>query len=120
MEGSAAVALRAGLLGLGLLLPALGAAAERTVSRADWSAPATLEAAAARPLFHETLADYLAEPGNWVRIAHGGGASGSAWAHDVLGWLVALGVPGDQVQLDPAVVAEGRLALSVHARGERL
>lgn len=120
MEGSAALALRRGLvMAVCALLPAAGTAAERTVTRADWSAPATVEAAASRPALNGVLAAYLGERGQWVRIAHGGDSRGSAWAGEVRGWLVALGIPGERIRLDPGMASPDQLVLDVHAEDER-
>jgi hypothetical protein len=102
-----------------VLLPAAGTAAERTVARADWSAPATVEAAARRPALNGVLAAYLGERGQWVRIAHGGDTRGSAWAAEVRGWLVALGIPGQRIRMDPGMASPDQLVLDVHAEGEQ-
>jgi hypothetical protein len=101
------------------LLPAAGMAAERTVARADWSAPATVEAAARRPALNRVLAAYLEKPGQWVRIAHDGEAPGSSWAGEVRGWLVALGIPGQRIRMDPGMASPDQLVLDVHAEGEQ-
>ena len=125
MEGSAALALRGKLtIGPALLLvlavgPARAAGESHALTRAEWAAPATVEAAARHPALNGLLADFLARPGGWVRIAHGGGARGSAWAHEVQGWLVALGVPGERLRMDPGMAPKGELRLMAYDEGER-
>jgi hypothetical protein len=96
------------------------AASEQVLAGAEWQSPATIEEAAARPALHRTVAAYLAESGGWVRIAHAGGARGSAWAHEVRAWLIALGVPGAHIQIDPGMAEAEHLRLAVHAEAGRL
>ena len=110
------------LTGVLLLMAATARAAvsEEVLAGADWRPPETVEAAAARPPLNRTLAAYLAGSGRWVRIAHSGGAEGSAWAQEVRSWLTALGIPGARIQIDPGMAEPGRLRLAVHEEGERL
>ena len=112
-----ALALMAGLL---LAASAAGAAEEQVLAERQWQDPATIEAAAARPALHQTVATYLATDDAWVRVAHAGGARGSAWAHEVRNWLIALGVPGARIQIDPGMAERAHLRLAVHQRGDRL
>lgn len=93
---------------------------EEVVAAGDWKAPATVEEAAARPALNRTLSAYLAEPGRWVRLAHAGGAEGSAWAQDMRAWLITLGIPANRIRIDPGMTEPARLSLTVHAEGERL
>jgi len=119
MEGPVALALIRALLLAGVLLPAGGMAAERAISREGWSAPATVEAAVHRLALNGLLEEFLEEPGRWVRIAHGGDTRGSAWAAEVRGWLVALGIPGQRIRMDPGMASPDQLVLDVHAEGEQ-
>lgn len=100
--------------------PAPAGGSERVIAGSDWQSPATVEEAAARPALHETVGAYLAEGDGWVRIAHSGGAEGSEWAHRARSWLIALGVPGAHIQIDPGMAEPGRLRLAVHSGKDRL
>ena len=82
--------------------------------------PETAEAAAQRPALTATVAEYLGHAQAEVDIAHPGGAAGSAWAHRVQQWLVAFGVPSDDIRVTPGATAPGRLALSVEKGEEGL
>ena len=121
MARPAALALRGTgpALALWAATPA-GAAEVHLLRQAGWRAPTTVAEAAARPALSGTLAAFVADDGQWVRLAHGGGAAGSDWAHEVRAWLVTLGIPGDRMQLDPGMADPGRLRLTVHAGEERL
>lgn len=118
MERRAALA----LTGVLLLVAATSRAAvsEEVVAAGKWEAPTTVEEAAARPALNRTLAAYLAEPGRWIRLAHAGGAEGSAWAQEMRAWLITLGIPANRIQIDPGMTEPARLSLTVHAEGERL
>lgn len=107
-----------GGMAVGLLLVAgsLPAAEEQVLQRQAWENPGTLEEAARRPALSETLAAFVADPQGRVHIAHGGGARGSAWGHEIRAWLIALGIPGDRIQLEPGLAPSGELRLS--PRGE--
>lgn len=107
----------------GLLLAATGTHAtvsEEVVDRTAWEPPATIEEAAARPALHRTVAAFLGDASRWVRIAHAGGARGSAWASDIRAWLIALGIPGSRIQIDPGMAERAHLRLAIHEEGERL
>ena len=104
---------------LALAAPAAWAAEPRVLQRSD-GVPETAEAAAQRPALMETVQAYLAKETAVLHIAHPGGASGSAWAHEVRNWLVALGVPGARIQIDPGMAERAHLRLAVHQRGDRL
>lgn len=112
-----ALALMAALL---LAAPGVRAAGEQVLADRQWENPATIEAAAARPALHNTVATFLATDDAWVRVAHAGGARGSAWAHEVRNWLIALGIPGARIQIDPGMAERAHLRLAVHQRGDRL
>lgn len=115
-SGALARAGRGALVLAALLAGAPVAAETRAMARAD-GVPETAEAAAGRPALTDTVADYLDHDRAEVRIAHAGGAQGSAWAHRVRQWLVAFGVPGEDIRVDPGVTEAGRLALSVEEAG---
>ncbi|HKJ72275.1 MAG TPA: hypothetical protein VKA55_11025 [Gammaproteobacteria bacterium] len=117
MERRAALALSALLVLPG---PARAGDAEQVLSGADWKAPATVEAAASRPALRKTVAAYLGVEAGWVRIAHAGGARGSAWAHEVRAWLIALGIPGARIQIDPGMAERATLRLAVRTGEERM
>ncbi|MFB6261326.1 MAG: hypothetical protein ABEJ96_05210 [Thiohalorhabdaceae bacterium] len=118
MERRPALALTVALLPVALT--ARAAVSEEELAAAQWEAPATVEEAAARSALNQTLAAYLGEPGRWVRIAHAGGAEGSAWAQAMRAWLITLGIPGDRIQIDPGLTEPQRLSLTVHAEGDQL
>ncbi|MEF8792260.1 hypothetical protein [Thiohalorhabdus sp.] len=101
-------------------VPAQAAVSKEEVAASEWKAPASVEEAAARPALHRTLAAYLRKPGRWVRLAHAGGAAGSAWAQDMRSWLITLGIPADRIQIDPGLTDSGRLTLAVHEEGDQL
>jgi hypothetical protein len=108
------------LIALLLAAPVRADGPEQVLVRSDWTPPPTVEAAAARPALNRTVAAYLEREQGWVRLAHGGGARGSAWAHEVRAWLIALGIPGSHIRMDPGMADSGRLTLAVHAGGNRL
>ena len=113
------LALIRGVCGAALLLGlAAPAAAEDALLLArDRASPERLEEAVAHPVYNAVLERYLARKPAEVILAHAGGAEGSAWADAIRGWLVALGIPGPRIRMDPGVAEAGRMRIRVEGRG---
>ncbi|MFA9459288.1 hypothetical protein [Thiohalorhabdus methylotrophus] len=96
---------------------AMPAQAAETLKRDRWTGPETVEQAAGHPALNTLLSAYTGATGARVEVAHGGGARGSAWAHEVRGWLVALGIPSARIRLEPGITEPGTLRLAVREAG---
>lgn len=48
-----------------------------------------------------------------VNITYAGGDEGQLWAEELRGWLVALGIPGDQIKLRTGLQYRDRLMLEI-------
>ena len=54
-----------------------------------------------------------AQPESRILIHYPGGEEGSLWAHELLSWLVALGVPGSRIELAPGGIRKPALGIEL-------
>lgn len=105
------IGLLSGLLLSGTLL----AAASRPVyalSVADWTAPHNAQGVLALEPVTAAVRDWQAASASRLLIRYPAGEAGVAWAEELVGWLVALGVPRAQLAVQPGA-PPGRLLLGV-------
>jgi hypothetical protein len=95
--------MRAFLAGLALVtaLTATPARADTdsfTISAEAWALPRSGAALVQLPPLRGAVQDWLAHPGARIELVHAGSDVGNLWAGELQDWLVALGVPSDQVE----------------------
>lgn len=100
-----------------LLLFATSAMAEEwTLTASEWSRPRSGERVRAMQPVNEAInAWHAAGPDAIVLLRHSSGEEGSLWAAELKDWLVALGVPAEQVEIVPAGIPDDRLEIEVDA-----
>jgi hypothetical protein len=95
--------MRAFLAGLALVtaLTATPARADTdsfSISAEAWALPRSGAALVQLPPLRAAVQDWLAHAGARIVLVHAGSDVGSLWAGELQDWLVALGVPSDQVE----------------------
>lgn len=78
---------------------------------AEWAAPRRAEALAANKALAGLVQELEARPGRLLRIRHPGGDAGSGEAEALREALIALGVPGTRIRLEPAATENNRLLI---------
>jgi len=80
----------------------------------DWARPrsgATLVGMAPLP---DVIRTWSAAQGKDIAILHAGGEEGELWARELRDWFIALGVPGNRVQLEVGGAGPASLRLELH------
>ena len=86
------------LLGaLGLPAAALADSDSYSISAYQWALPRSGTALLHLAPFSTAVQDWVAHPGAHIVIVHAGSDQGSLWAGELSDWLVALGVPSEQI-----------------------
>jgi len=78
-----------------------------------WAAPRSAEVVAAEPVIADAVAAWHAQPRRVIVVRHGAGESAELQAGELRGWLVALGVPSDAIDVRVSEDAGDRLRLLV-------
>ncbi|WJW74873.1 hypothetical protein QVG61_10230 [Thiohalobacter sp. IOR34] len=84
-----------------------------SLSAEVWARPRQGEALVRIEPLRQAVAALDAEPGRRLLLHHPGGEEGGLWAHQLRGWLVALGVPSARIELLPGGVEAAALRLEV-------
>lgn len=84
-----------------MLIGASVGAAEtvQVVTAEDWARPRSGESLVQMPALKRTLRAYLGDDAQRIVIRHPQGEEGVLWAEELRGWLVALGVPSEDVSV---------------------
>ena len=82
-----------------LVLPAAALAdSDRfSISADQWALPRSGAALLHLAPFSAAVQDWVAHPGARIVIVHAGSDQGNLWAGELSDWLVALGVPAEQI-----------------------
>lgn len=107
----------AGLTLLGVLLCGAASAEEFLLGREDWARPRRGDALPEIAPLRAAVNALDAAPGSRLRVHYAGGEEGSLWAHELRGWLIALGVPGRRIELLPGGSDTLNLRLEVTTAG---
>lgn len=59
------------------------------------------EALLKQPQLAELMQRWTAEPGSMIELRYPGGEEGEIWVHELIDWMVALGVPSTALQTLP-------------------
>ena len=79
-----------------------------------WAAPRSGEVVLAEPGVRAAIDTLMfREPASRLVIRHPGGETGQLWAEELLGWLVALGIPSARIVTEPGGVRDDQLQLTV-------
>ena len=96
--------MRLAITGL-FLLCVMGAlqAAERqySVSAEEWARPRQGDLLVTYPGLNEAIQAWNRHRGGRIRVRHPSGEEGVLWAEELRDWLVALGVPSNQIETVP-------------------
>ncbi|MFI4967387.1 MAG: hypothetical protein ACHQAU_01570 [Gammaproteobacteria bacterium] len=63
----------------------------------QWAIPRSGSALLHLAPFNAAVQDWVAHPGARIVVVHAGSDQGSLWAGELSDWLVALGVPSNQI-----------------------
>ncbi|HSC47421.1 MAG TPA: hypothetical protein VLG68_04995 [Gammaproteobacteria bacterium] len=85
------------LAGLCLASAARADADGYSISADQWAQPRSGAELVRLPPLRAAVQDWIAHPGSRIVIVDSGSDTGSLWAGEVADWLVALGVPSDQI-----------------------
>jgi hypothetical protein len=69
-----------------------------TITADQWAQPRSGAELVRLPPLRAAVQDWIAHPGSRIVIVDSGSDTGTLWAGEVADWLVALGVPSDQIQ----------------------
>ena len=89
---------------------------EQVLLRADWPARVNGQTVLDIEAIRDTLRNVHDDARTEVVIFYPGGDAGRQWAQVVRDWLIALGVRGDQLEMQPGAGDDARLLLSVFDR----
>lgn len=70
-----------------------------TLDASTWARPRSGAAVLAMPPLAEVVDAWSKRPGDDIVIRHPGGEGGDVWAAELRAWLVALGIPGERIEL---------------------
>ena len=109
------------LRGLPLLLvlisaPAALAETVQVITAHDWARPRSGESLVQMPALKHTVREYLGEDDRRERrivVRHPRGEEGVLWAEELRGWLVALGIPSEDIVVSPASTRVDAIELAV-------
>lgn len=94
-------------------LPALAAGQDYDLSALEWAQPRNGHAITQMQPVQGAVRQLLATPTGVLQIRYPGGDEGSVWAHELKGWLVALGVDSDRIELVPGSAAADMIQLRI-------
>lgn len=70
-----------------------------TISAEEWSRPRSGAALVQIPELHDAIVAWSEQPDTRLVIHYPGGEEGALWAHELMDWLVSLGVPARQINV---------------------
>lgn len=100
-----------------MLIGASAGAAEpmQVITAEEWARPRSGERLVQMPAIKRTVRAYLGEDAQRILIRHPSGEEGVLWAEELRGWLVALGVPSEDVSVQPLSSQADAIELEVTA-----
>lgn len=91
-------AILAVLVGLCLASAAWADSDGYSISADQWAQPRSGAELVRLPPLRAAVQDWITHPGAHIIIVDSGSDTGTLWAGEVADWLVALGVPSDQIE----------------------
>jgi hypothetical protein len=86
-----------------------------TVSASEWARPRSAQRVLELPGVRECVASWRTAPDQRLVLVHAPGEEGALWAAELRDWLIALGVPGAQLDLRAVGSDRSRIELHVEA-----
>ena len=80
-----------------------------------WNRPRGGEMVTHLAAVRQAVERWMERPGTRLLIRHPGGEEGQLWAEELRDWLVALGVPGNRLELQAGLAEADRMVLSLEA-----
>ena len=125
--GFVITALRAGLIAFCVLLsssveaatPAAGIPGSGVLHAEQWELSRQGERILAIDGIAETVRSWMADQNQSIELQYPGGEEGELWVHELMDWLVALGVPSDSFVAVPASGQEDIIRLRTIMTGDR-
>ncbi len=96
--------------------PVCSADSVQIITADDWARPRSGESLVQMPALKSTVREYLDEENRHPRrilIRHPRGEEGVLWAEELRGWLVALGIPSNDVAVSPTSTRVDAIELAV-------
>ena len=93
--------------------PALAAGDGYYLDAVTWAQPRNGQAVLQMAAVSDAVRELIGMPGATLEVHYPGGDAGSLWAHELQGWLVALGVCSAQIALMPGSGRADAIHLSV-------
>ena len=88
---------------------------EHVIHHDDWPQQRNTETVLSLTAVQGLLDTYQEDKRHKISIRHPGGDYGDAWAQELRDWLVALGIPSDQILLEPGSGGQDRIVLLLEA-----
>ncbi len=85
-----------------------------TVTAEQWARPRSGEAVAQLPELARLVEALDRNPSQRLVVRHASGDDGTLWAEELRSWLVALGIPSENVELAPGALEADKLLLELH------
>lgn len=101
------------LVGLLLVAATAQAGPEYVMSGEVWMRPKQGVDLLSDSKLRGIVAGLDADRGNRILIHYPGGEEGGLWAHELLSWLVALGVPSARIELAPGGIRDAALGIEL-------
>ncbi len=96
----------------------LAVAADWIVSAELWSRPRNGQQLMSMEPVYQAVADWRSAPGSQMIINYPGGESGILWAEELRDWLVALGLPSADIDLQAGGTRIDQVLLHVEQQKE--
>ncbi len=93
-------------------------AADWVVSAELWSRPRSGQELMSMEPVQQAVADWRAAPGSRMIINYPGGESGTLWAEELRDWLVALGIPSKDIDLQAGGTDVDKVILHIEKQKE--
>ncbi len=103
---------------LAMMSVAESRAAERLyLSGAEWSKPRSGSMVIALPAVNHAVRELIGRPTAVLTLYYPGGDVGAYWAEELRGWLIALGISSDRIDMVPGSGEADMIAIEVVERG---
>lgn len=79
----------------------------------EWAVPRSGAVVVSMPAVRDCLRELDRAPQGRLRVRYPGGDEGTLWAHELQGWLVALGLASERIELVPGSRRADTLSLEV-------
>jgi hypothetical protein len=81
------------------------------ITAEEWARPRRGETVVAMPAMQWAVRQLQHRPAARLVLFHAGGDDGNVWAEEIRAWLIALGIPGERIELRTGLARAGRVEL---------